>query len=289
MFCDCCFNEEISRSTINMKPKLAFCFAGMCKDYDPLYENNKEKLFDPLSKAYDIDFYLSSSKATKFISPRINENCEIKWDSILKHFDFKDTIILEENDEDLIKIHDFVDLLASKFELTMCNPNADDFTKKNTTYGAIKFLYHLYLLKKIVKESYDKYIIARQDIYYRDKIDVEFVLKSKEDALIPLCHMVTSNHKFIMAGNTMTTDRFAILNKIAFDVYIDRYKTITEKPERYFVEGYLKKHLTSHNISINIFSEFDFFPVRSYTNINNELKVNENRKTTAPDSVEKTK
>ena len=87
----------------------------------------------------------------------------------------------------------------------------------------------------------------------------------------------------------MTTDRFAILNKIAFDVYIDRYKTITEKPERYFVEGYLKKHLTSHNISINIFSEFDFFPVRSYTNINNELKVNENRKTTAPDSVEKTK
>lgn len=265
-----------------MKPKLAFCFTGMCKDYNPLYENNKEKLFDPLSKAYDIDFYLSSSKANKFISPRINENCEIKWDSILKYFDFKDTIILEENDENLIKIHDFVDLLASKFELTMCKRDSDDFTKKTTTYGAIKYLYHLYLLKTIVKKPYDRYIIARQDVYYRDKIDVELVLKAEEDALIPLCHVSTSNNKVIMPGDTMVTDRFAILNKIAFDVYTNRYITITKKPERYFTEGYLKKHLTSHNILINIFSEFDFFPVRSYTNIEYELEINKDREIMVP-------
>jgi hypothetical protein len=257
--------------------KLAFCFTGMCKNYDMLYENNKEKLFDPLSKVYDIDFYLSSSKSNMFINPRIHENCEIKWDSILKYFDFKNTIILEEKDEELIKIHDFVDLLASQFELQMCPPDADDFTKKNCTYGAIKYLYHLYLLKTIVEPS-DKYIIARQDIYYRDKINVDLVSNSKEDALIPLCHEAGSNFKTIMAGNTWTTDRFAILNKKSFDVYINRYKTIIEKPERYITEDYLTRHLNSHNISVDVFDEFDYFPVRSYTNIKNEIIVNKNRK-----------
>lgn len=238
----------------NMKPKLAFCFRGICKNFDPLWNNYKEKIIDPLSSIYNIDFYLSTNKISKYISSRSNENHETKWDSILPYFNFTQSLILEEQDPIFSKILDFSNNLVNEYggNWGETPEGWSDQQSKQTTFFAIKNLYSIYLLKTIVPKTYDKYLITRQDMVFLDTIDPNLVYNSTKDALIP-SHSSWGGY----------CDRFAILNTKAFDIYTNRYKTITEYKQKYHEENYLKFNcLDKYNITVQHIHDFKFDVMR---------------------------
>lgn len=238
-----------------MKQKLAFCFRGICKDFHPLYLNYKEKILDPLLSIYDIDFYLSTNKISRYISTRSKENHETKWDSILNYFDFTNKIILEENDSIFEEILCFSNNLVDKFGgYWGKTPTGWSIEQsKQNTFFAMKNLYSIYLLKNMFNNIiYDKYLITRQDMVFYDSIDIDLITKSNEDALIP---------SFFSWGGYC--DRFAILNNKAFNIYTNRYKTITENPRKYHEEVYLKYYcLDQYKISVKQFDNFKFSVAR---------------------------
>lgn len=241
------------------KPKLAFCFRGICKNFDPLWSNYKEKIIDPLSSFYDIDFYLSTHKISKYTSSRSGENSITKWDSILKYFTFTNKTILEENDPIFKKLSNFANNLVDTY-----GGNWGETDKgwsieqsKQNTFFVIKNLYTIYLLQTLVPKKYDKYLVTRQDMIFFDNIDVELIKNSTEDALVP-AHSSYGGY----------CDRFAILNDKSFDIYTNRYKTITENPQKYHEENYLKNHcLDKYGISVKKFDNFTFNVARLKNNI----------------------
>lgn len=237
-----------------MKPKLAFCFRGICKNFDPLYSNYKEKLFDPLSQTYDIDYFLSTNKLSKYVSTRSKENHEVKWDSILKYFNFKNQIILEENNIIFSYLHTFANNLVDNYGgfWGMTPKGWDKDQSKQNTFFAMKNLYSIFLLKFIVPNIYDKYIITRQDLFFNHILNPELLSDTTSDAIIP--------SYFSWGGYC---DRFAILNSKAFEIYTNRLISILTNPQKYHEERYLKSNcLDKFKINVRLFDNFTFQAVR---------------------------
>lgn len=229
-----------------MPKENAIILIGQVKNFDLLAKNYQQNILKPLEQTSET--ILITSKQTKYQNPRQNEDYPIDHTTILKHINITHKIYddLENQETQLTK-----KLKQQAQDLINTYGGAWEHHSNLSTYNSLKQLYSLNLLHQRLPKRYKKYIILRSDIYHDTPFNPEW-LQNKEDATLPE-----------FASYDGYNDRYAILNQRAYTSYTTRYKKITQKPEYYHAETYLKKCLDQDGITVRQQKEIRFRLMRS--------------------------
>jgi hypothetical protein len=227
---------------------IAICFFGQVKNYNEIlyvnYINNIEKQL--VNHNINFNKYLITYNNTHFINPRNNENNRIDYLSIFNFHNFFQYKIIDIQTEIIEKIDTFAESLVESYGGCW-----GEHSILSTKYA----IRQLYLLEEfqnlLIGTKYDKYIFTRPDLFFKNELKIDYLLKNID---------ITTT--FFDNGNTLN-DKFAILSYDGMICYTNRYKMITEKPKRYHSENFLKQSVDKCDVSFTIIDDFLFDTIRA--------------------------
>lgn len=203
---------------------LSFTFASIKKNIiDVLEENNIE---------YDIYIHTFNNKTSNTSWGEKENNIPININNI-KLFNCNN--ILTSNEEDFNNNYDFKKLYKN-----------GDIWKNNfsSLHNAIRELYSLKELYKMVNDKYDLYIFTRADLFFENKLDINFILSNlKNNVLFTLPYGKYNN----------LNDLLTICDKTSIKILANRLDYCVEYVENgniFWTEALLKYLVDKFNISI---------------------------------------
>jgi hypothetical protein len=238
--------------------RIAVIFFGQVKCYDRLYDNFYYRVGRHIN---DIcNYFVITSRKSRFDNPRQNESSTIDYTSIFKYFNFTDILydgLEDDNSQKCYFIKDFSDRIISQYGGAWLGDSS------LSTFNSIKQIYSLHLIMTHINrpdnQKYDRYILIRSDIFFDTDIHLE-MLNYDDDVLVP---------SFASWGGY--NDRFAILNFAGFKSYCSRYNKLMLNPGYYHAEEYLKHVLENDGMKVRTVDAIRFRLMRgdgSLTDIN---------------------
>ena len=203
---------------------LSFTFTSIKKNIiDVLKENNIE---------YDIYIHTFDNKTSNTIWGKNENDVPINIDDI-KLFNCNN--VLTCNEEDFNNNYDFKKLYKN-----------GDIWKNNfsSLHNAIRELYSLKELYKMVNDKYDLYIFTRADLFFENKLDINFILSNlKNNILFTLPYGKYNN----------LNDLLTICDKTSIEILANRLDYCVEYVENgnmFWTEGLLKYLVDKFNINV---------------------------------------
>jgi GR25 family glycosyltransferase involved in LPS biosynthesis len=251
--------------------KIAYIFFGQVKNFNEkqfwALENNVLKQI----KGLDLDFFLTTSKNTKFVNPRQKstegEPQDINYRSIDNFFDFKNTYYDNESD---YPEKDIIDLSLKLLAKGGSWKEGDELKSISNSIKQIYGLEYFYNNFKNQLDNYDYFILSRSDLFHTHPINLQFLTEDK-DLWTPRYNIFPQIDYGNFGG---LNDRFAIIkNPEALKSYCTRYSSIKRAPQKYHAEKYLKQQIESGSFNKGVIDDFIFEFVRSNGEISDIIGI----------------
>ena len=249
--------------------RIAYIFFGQVKNFDEKqYEAFKENVDNKL-RDHDVDYFLTTSRSTKYSSPRQQETegqqVSIDPKSIQAYFDFKNVFY-----DDKSRETEDISGLAKKL---VAFGDAWDSHSLTSTKNSLKQLYGLQYFWhnfKSIAKNYDVFILSRCDLFHTHAFDINCLNKSV-DLLTPYYDEFKEIDYGQFGG---LNDRFAVAkNVLSLAVYCSRYSSIKNNPQYYHAEEYLKQHINQHKLSTGKIHNFCFLLYRANCKISDLVGI----------------
>ena len=227
----------------------AFIFFGLVKNYDSIIGSFHKYISPALT---DADYFLVTSRITKLRHTWNKDlGAELKPDSILKHFKFRDVWYDGLEDDESA----FAKELKDKTTYYVCAFGSHWTDMPWTcTYNSLKQIYSLKLLyNEFTKKqySYKTYVLCRGDAFFESPLDAKHLTLGASDIVLP----DFEEHKGL-------NDRFGIMNEKAFKVYCSRYDNIMGNPRTYHAERLLAEVVSKSGLKLSKISDPKFTLLR---------------------------
>jgi hypothetical protein len=236
--------------------KLAYIYFGQVKNYNRIQHDQFSTNVLPGLKNFDVDFFLTTTPAEKYVSPRQGEDGVINYKSINNFINFKkiyyDDILSKQKE-----FEDFANSLLKKFRFRAWR----NFSLPSTI-NSLKQIYSLnyfYDQFKDIATEYEYFIVARSDLFFLTKLSLP-QLNSHNIYLPDWGHYKDG-----------CNDRYAVITSLdILKIYCCRYNFLRNNPEPYHAESYLRKCLKRNGVKFKQFKKFKFRLLRSCNHVSTE-------------------
>jgi GR25 family glycosyltransferase involved in LPS biosynthesis len=254
--------------------KVAYIFFGQVKNFDKKQFEAFQQNVEGQLKGYDVDYFLTTSKASEFSNKRHDKSCQlpvgIDCESMGKYFDFKEVFF----DQEERNLSENIDSLAAEILKFGQSWGEDSFV---SIKNSLKQLYGLgYFWNNFKKNAskYDLFILSRCDLFHTHAFDVN-CLGEDYDLLTPYYDNLPQIDYGQFGG---INDRFAVArNILSLAVYCSRYYSIKKEPEYYHAEKYLLKHVNKYKLNIGKIHNFPFLLNRANGQLSDFVGIEEDK------------